>query len=257
MIGTGSTSTRPKSGVEIINLTASHQCFALAGPKSRDVLAALTRDDLSNEAFPWLSCRTLRIGQVDATVLRVGFTGELSYELHLPAENLLLAYEQVNAVGVPTGGPTPFGALANEAMRIEKGYLHWRADLITERTPLEAGLERFVRFDKGDFLGREALVRQRDGGVPTRLVSMVVDCDMRACASRRSGLFRRDAFGCGITSAAYGHRVQKNLAMAYLPVDQATAGSQGGDLDPGQPLPSRGAGQHPPTTPITSAHACE
>ncbi|MGI9490673.1 MAG: GcvT family protein [Geminicoccaceae bacterium] len=217
----------PKDGVEIINLTASHQSFALAGPMSREVLAALMRDDISNEAFPWLSCRMLGLGQIDAVVLRVGFTGELSYELHLPAENLLLAYEQVNAVGAPivqAGGPTTFGALANEAMRIEKGYLHWRADLITERTPLEAGLERFVRFDKGDFIGREALLRQRDGGVPTRLIQMAVDCDI-ATAHPGDPVFSGDTILGAVTSAAYGHRVQKNLVMAYLPIDQARPGA--------------------------------
>ncbi len=215
----------PKDGVEIINLTASHQCFALAGPKSRDVLAALTRDDLSNEAFPWLSCRTLRLGQLDAIVLRVGFTGELSYELHLPAEHLLLAYEQVNEVGVPTGVPTAFGAMANEAMRIEKGYLHWRADLITERTPLEAGLERFVRFDKRAFIGREALIRQRDGGVPTKLVQMAVDCGI-AAAHPGDPVFSGEEILGAVTSAAFGHRVQKNLAMAYLPAASSAPGSK-------------------------------
>jgi len=207
----------PKDGVEIRNLTTSHQSFALAGPKSREVLAALTEDDISNEAFPWLSCRKLRLGQFDATVLRVGFTGELSYELHIPAENLMAIYEQVNAVGVPTA----FGALANEAMRIEKGYPHWRADLITERTPLEAGLERFVRFDKDDFIGRQALLNQQRAGPPTRLVTIAVDCDI-ATAHPGDPIFSGDTLLAAVTSAAFGHRVKKNLAMGYLPVATAT-----------------------------------
>ena len=92
----------PGDGVAIRNLTASHQSLAIAGPKSRDLLASLTREDVSNEAFAWLSGRTLRLGQIDATVLRIGFTGELCYELHVPAEHLLAVYEQVTAVGAPT-----------------------------------------------------------------------------------------------------------------------------------------------------------
>jgi len=208
---------RPEDGVEIQNLTASHQCLALAGPQSRSLLASLTRDDISNGAFPWLSCKTLRLGQLDATVLRVGFTGELSYELHAPAEHLLTLYEHVDGAGIQL-----FGALANEAMRIEKGYAHWRADLITERTPLEAGLERFVKFEKNDFIGREALLDQRDAGPPTRLVSMAVDC---AIASAHAGdpIFCDDHLVASVTSAAFGHRVQQNLAMGYLPVATATA----------------------------------
>jgi len=211
----------PGDGVTICNMTASHQCFAIAGPKSREVLAALTEDDISNEAFPWLSCRKLRLGQFDATVLRVGFTGELSYELHVPAENLLAIYEQVIEVGVPTA----FGALANEAMRIEKGYLHWRADLITERTPLEAGLERFVNFEKNDFIGKQALLDQQRAGPLTRLVSMVVDCDI-AAAHAGDPVFSGETVLGAVTSAAFGHRVGKNLAMAYLPVASATPGSK-------------------------------
>jgi dimethylglycine dehydrogenase len=201
----------PDDGVEILNLTASHQCLALAGPKSRDVLANLTRDDVSNEAFPWLSCKKLRLGQVDATVLRIGFTGELGYELHVPAENLLAIHDQVNEADVPH-----FGALANEAMRIEKGYPHWRADLITERTPLEAGLGRFVRLDKGDFIGRQALLDQQRAGPPTYLVSMVVDCDI-APAHGGDPVFSGNELVGAVTSAAFGHRVQKSLAMSYLP----------------------------------------
>ncbi|MGI9450766.1 MAG: GcvT family protein [Geminicoccaceae bacterium] len=211
----------PGDGVSIRNLTASHQCLALAGPKSRDVLAALTREDVSNDAFPWLACRKLRLGQWDATVLRVSFTGELGYELHVPSEHLLGLYEKVIAVGVPA----PAGALAVEAMRIEKGYLHWRADLITERTPLEASLERFVDLDKGDFLGRDALLRQRESGPPTRLVSLAVDCEI-APAHPGDPIFSGETLLGAVTSAAFGHRVQQNLAMGYLPVEAATAGTR-------------------------------
>ena len=216
----------PKDGVSIRNLTASHQCLALAGPKSRDVLAALARENVSNDAFPWLACRSLRLGQWDAIVLRVSFTGELGYELHVPSEHLLGLYEKVIAVGGPTeAGVRPVGALAVEAMRIEKGYPHWRADLITERTPLEAGLERFVQFENNDFLGRDALRRQQRAGPPTRLVLMTVDCDI-APAHAGDPLFSGDTLLGAVTSAAYGHRVQKNLAMGYLPIASATVGTR-------------------------------
>ncbi|MGI9502668.1 MAG: GcvT family protein, partial [Geminicoccaceae bacterium] len=206
----------PEDGVEIINLTASHQCLALAGPKARDVLAALTPADVSNEAFPWLRCRELRVGQVNATVLRIGFTGELGYELHVSSEQLLGLYETINE----TADPTPVGALAVEAMRIEKGYPHWRADLITERTPLEAGLERFAALDKGDFIGRQALLDQQRAGPATCLVLMGVDCDI-APAHGGDPIFCDDHLVGAVTSAAFGHRTQKNLAMGYLPVEQA------------------------------------
>ncbi|MGI9419933.1 MAG: aminomethyltransferase family protein, partial [Geminicoccaceae bacterium] len=213
------TAHAPKDGVEIQNLTASHQCLALAGPRSRDVLAALTREDVSDDAFPWLSCRRLRLGQIDCVALRVSYTGELGYELHVPSEHLLGLYESLHEAGAPK----TVGALAVEAMRIEKGYPHWRADLITERTPLEAGLERFVQLGKNDFIGREALLAQQHAGPPTRLVSMAVDCDI-APAHAGDPIFSDETILGAVTSAAFGHRVRKNLAMGYLPVDQAQPG---------------------------------
>ncbi|MGF1477143.1 MAG: FAD-dependent oxidoreductase [Geminicoccaceae bacterium] len=207
----------------LTNLTASHQAIAVAGTMSRDLLASLTAADLSNDRFPWLSCRELRLDQHDIQALRVGFTGELGWELHVPSQQLYPVYERLVEAG-DVLGLRHFGALANEMMRLEKGYAHWRAELITERTPLEAGLTRFVKLDKGDFIGRGALVEQSQGGVPSRLASMTIDCDM---ATAHSG----DPIYCGgelvgaVTSAGFGHRVGENLAMAYLPMANASEGT--------------------------------
>ncbi|MEM7124298.1 MAG: FAD-dependent oxidoreductase [Pseudomonadota bacterium] len=210
--------------VTLTNLTASHQCLAVAGPRSRELLARLTDADLSNRAFPWLSAQTVDVGPCEAEVMRVGFTGELAWEIHMPAGHERAVYDRVVAAGADLG-LVHFGSLANEAMRLEKCYRHWKADLITERTPLETCLERFVRFDKGEFIGRAALLQQKQEGVGSRFVPMVIDCDI---ASARAGdpIYDGDRLLGAVTSAGYGFTVDKNIAMGFLPVDRAEAGTK-------------------------------
>ncbi|MEM8811204.1 MAG: FAD-dependent oxidoreductase [Pseudomonadota bacterium] len=217
------TQNAPAAGVTLTNLTASHQSLAIAGPNARKVLARLTHADLSNEAFPWLSVRPIRIGFCEAQALRVGFTGELGWEIHVPAEHLVSTFEHIMDAGQEFDIGL-FGAYANESMRLEKCYRHWKADLITERTPLEAGLERFVRLDKPEFMGKAALVSQKEAGVPTRLVPMIVDCGI-ATAHAGDPLFHDDMLIGSVTSAGFGHSTGKNIAMGYVPTSLSTPGT--------------------------------
>lgn len=217
------TQNAPKDGVVLKNLTASHQSLAIAGPNARKVLDKIVDVDLSNQAFPWLSVREIRIGYSAAIALRVGFTGELGWEIHVPAEHLLSTYTHILEAGKEFG-IGHFGAYANEAMRLEKCYRHWKADLITERTPLDGSLDRFVRFDKGDFLGRDALLAQKEAGVPTRFVPMIVDCDS-ASAHPGDPIYSGETLVGSVTSAGYGHSINKNIAMAYVPTELAEPGT--------------------------------
>ena len=141
----------------------------------------------------------------------------------MPVEHEQAIYERVIAAGEDLG-LVHFGSLANEAMRLEKCYRHWKADLITERTPLETCLERFVKFDKGEFIGRGALLQQKQEGVASRFVPMVVDCDI-APAHAGDPIFDGDRFLGAVTSAGYGFTVDKNIAMGFLPIDKATEGT--------------------------------
>ena len=159
--------------VEIENRTADYACLVLAGPRSRDVLAALTRADLGNQAFPWLSAREIEVAGVPVRALRVSYVGELGWELHHPMECMETLYDAIMRAG-EAQRIVNFGLYAMNAMRMEKGYKGWGAELTTEVTPVEAGLERFVRLDKG-FIGADVVKarRERDAGI--RLVYCTVD----------------------------------------------------------------------------------
>ena len=164
----------PNGGVRIDNLTQAWGVLVLAGPKSRDVLRKITDADLSNEKFPWLSGQDITIGHAPVRALRVNFVGELGWELHHP-----LTYQNVIFDAIMEAGKEfdikPFGIRAMDSLRIEKSYKYWRGDLFTEYTAWESGLDRFVHLNKGEFTGREALVRQQQQGVPRKFVTVEVD----------------------------------------------------------------------------------
>ena len=160
--------------VMIENVTPRWGVLILAGPRARDVLARATDADLSNAAFPWLSARDIAVASVPVRALRINFVGELGWELHHPIEYQTGLYDALKTAGAGLG-LADFGLRAMDSLRLEKAYRAWGADLNTEVTPLEAGLERFVAFDKGDFIGRDALLRQRREGVAKRLATLEVD----------------------------------------------------------------------------------
>ncbi len=205
--------------VRIESLTNSHTILVVAGPKSRDVLqAAAPRTDWSATAFPWLSVQRVHIGPIEAQAMSVSFSGELAWEVHVPLEQSVRAFEIIWAAG-QDHSMKPFGLRATESMRIEKGYRHWKADLITEFNPMESGLERFVDLDK-DFIGKEALVRMHNEGLRRRFVTLELDCDI-AVAHPGDSVLCNGAISGTVTSAAWGYRTGKNLAMAF--VDPASA----------------------------------
>ena len=200
--------------VQIRSLTNEQTILVLAGPKARDVLSACARGDWSKAAFPWLSVRECFIGFAPATVLGVSFSGELAYEIHVPNASLYAAYLALRAAG-DAHGMKLFGARAVESMRMEKGFLHWKADLITEFDPFETALDRFVTPEKGDFIGKEALLKRRDEGLRKKLVSLRIDAT-HAPAPRGASLMQGDRVVGTVTSGDWGHRTGMNLAYAFL-----------------------------------------
>ncbi|MEM8952493.1 MAG: FAD-dependent oxidoreductase, partial [Pseudomonadota bacterium] len=211
---------RADEDVQIRSLTNDMTTLVLAGPKSRAVLSAVSRDDWSADAFPWLSARETFIGIAPATVLAVSFSGELAYEIHLPNSQLYAGYLALRQAG-EAQGLRLFGSRAIDSMRIEKGFLHWKADILTEFDPFETGLARFVRLDKGDFIGKAALEKRRDEGPRRILVTMTVDCQDRSAHGGASVMLDDRVVGT-VTSADWGHRTGFNLAMAF--VEPAYAG---------------------------------
>ena len=219
--------------VTITEMAASHTILVVAGPKSRDLLQSLSpRCDWSKDAFPWLRAKSMTLGHAKVLAMSVSFSGELAYELHVPNEQLYLVWKLINEAGSEFG-LSRFGLYATESMRMEKGYLHWKADLIYERNPIETGLDRFVKLDKPNFLGKEALETELAGGLKKKLVTMVIDCDVAPAHAGDSvyidvadARFSEDQVIGTITSGAYGHRVNKNIAYAYVEPELASIGNQ-------------------------------
>ncbi|WP_428515287.1 GcvT family protein [Roseovarius sp.] len=205
---------RAGDDVQIRSLTNDQTILVLAGPKSRDVMQAVSRVDWSAAAFPWLSVRECFIGFAPATVMSVSFSGELAYEIHVPNASLHAAYLALREAG-KTHGLRLFGARAVESMRLEKGFLHWKADLLTEFDPFETGLDRFVKPDKPDFVGKAALERRRTTDPRKRLVTLQVDAT-HAPAHPGASLMHEGRVVGTVTSGAWGYRVGMNLAYGFV-----------------------------------------
>ncbi len=210
--------------VTITEMAASHTTLVLAGLRSRELLQSVSpRGDWSAQSLPWLNAKPMFIGHAEVYAMNVSYSGELAYELHVPNEQLYLVWQQLVAAGVDFDLGY-FGLYATESMRLEKGYLHWKADIIYEQNPLEARLDRFVKLDKPDFIGKQALLEQIERGPRKLLVSMVVDCDI-ASAHGGDPVFAGSTQVGSVTSAGYGHRVGKNIAYAYVEPASAPVGT--------------------------------
>jgi dimethylglycine dehydrogenase len=215
----------PDRNVSLEDVTAGTGVLTVAGPRSRDLLQALTDDELSNETFGWMTARTIRLGSVpEVLALRISYEGELGWELHHPIEYLTHLYDRLLEAGLPLG-LVDFGYRALESLRLEKGYRLWGADISPEFTPFEAGLERFVRLDKEGFIGREALLRQREEGVRRRLACLTVDTDDALPHGDEPVVFGGRVVG-HVSAADRGHVVNATIALAYLPAELATPGTR-------------------------------
>jgi len=200
--------------VQIRCLTNDMTILIVAGPKARAVMKAVSREDWSAEAFPWLSVREAFVGIAPAVVMAVSFSGELAYEIHVPNNQLYPAYMALRAAG-KEHGMRLFGARAVESMRLEKDFLHWKSDLLTEFDPIETGLGRFVNWQKDDFVGRAALAARRDAGPVKRRVLMEVLCTDRVAHGGASLMQDGKVVGT-VTSGAWGDRTGMNLAIAFV-----------------------------------------
>ena len=213
---------RQGEDVRIRSLTNDQTILVLAGPKSRDVLAACARGDWSADAFPWLSVRECFIGFAPATVMGVSFSGELAYEIHVPNASLYAAYLALRQAGKAYGLKL-FGARAVESMRMEKGFLHWKSEILTEFDPYETGLDRFVKLEKGDFIGKDALLKRQKEGLRKKLVTLKVEAT-HAPARGGSSVMQDGKVVGTVTSGDWGHRVGLNLAYAFVEPNLAAEG---------------------------------
>lgn len=203
--------------IELRNITTSRGCFVLAGPKSRAVLSALTDTALDNTAFPWLTGQIAEVGLApDVYLMRVNFVGALGWELHFPIEYAHHLFDALLAAGADHGIGM-VGMRAMESLRMEKSYRMWGTDLTPDYTPLEAGLDRFVRMNKGDFIGKEALAKQLAAGVPHRFITLEVHDVLDADPLGNEPIYDTGGRLVGrATSGYYGHVLGKSLAIGYV-----------------------------------------
>ena len=217
----------PSDGsVSVANVTGAWGVLMLAGPRARDILGSLTDADLSTAAFPFMAARDILVGPVPIRALRVTYTGELGWELHHPIEWSRALYGLLLEAGSAVG-LADVGYRALDSLRLEKGYRQWGVDIGPQDTPLEAGLERFVAFDKGDFIGREPLLRQRAEGITRRLACLTIDLAADDDLFPRGGepVYTRDGLAGYLRAAQPGHAVGRTIGLAYLPGDQAIPGT--------------------------------
>jgi dimethylglycine dehydrogenase len=208
--------------VQIRSLTNDQTILVLAGPKARAVLQTVSREDWSAKAFPWLSLRECFIGFAPATVMGVSFSGELAYEIHVPNASLFAVFNALRDAG-KSHGMKLFGGLAVDSMRLEKGFLHWKSDILTEFDPFETGLTRFVSLDKPDFIGCDALLKRKTP--KKRLVTLQID-HATAPAHGGASVMGGDKVVGTVTSGSYGHRTEMNLAYAFVDPDFGETGTQ-------------------------------
>lgn len=211
--------------VEVRDVTSARACLALWGPRARDILASVSRDDVGDAAFPYLTAREITVGNVPLLALRVTYVGELGWELYPPAEYGRALWRTLWAAGQPHG-LVAGGYRAIDALRLEKGYRVWSTDITPDETPFEAGLGFCVKLDKPDFIGRSALLAAREAGPPPkRLRCLVLDDPRSVCLGNEPVRFEGQVVG-RVTTGGYGFAVERSIAYAYLPAAQAAVGTR-------------------------------
>ena len=210
--------------VHITDLTSAYCCIGLWGPRARDVARQVTDADLSNAAFPYFTAQRMSVGSVPALLVRVSYAGELGWEIYAPTEYGLALWDTLWEAGQPCGMAAAGGG-AFESLRLEKGYRLWGVDIHPDYNPLEAGLGFAVRFKKGDFLGRAALLRVKERGLARKLCCLTFDDPCAVTLGKEPILDGERTLGY-VTSAAYGYTVGKSIAYGYVPVGCAEDGTR-------------------------------
>ncbi len=214
----------PETGVLLENVSQSRIGFQIAGPRARELLGRVAGGDVSNDALPFLSVRELEVGLVPAIVGRVTYTGDLGYEIYVAARHQAALYEALTTAGEDLG-LRPFGMRAMLSLRLEKSFGSWLREYKPDFTPAETGLDRFVSFEKNDFIGRDAALAERDAPPKRRLSTLVVeaaDADVWA----DEPVWRDGEVVGFVTSGGYAHFVEKSVALAMLPADTIEDGAR-------------------------------
>jgi dimethylglycine oxidase len=214
----------PQDGsVTITDRSSGLATLGLWGPKARAVLAKVAEEDVSNTAFPYYTSKSLLIDTVPTYALRVSYAGELGWELYAPTEYALKLWDVLWEAG-QSEGIVMAGSGAFDSLRLEKGYRLWGADIHTDYTPFEAGIGWAVRLDKGEFIGREALVKHKAEGLTRKLCCLRIDQPGAVLLGKEPIVYDGKPVGY-VTSTNYGYSVGTLIAYGYLPIALSSAGT--------------------------------
>ena len=211
--------------VSLRNATLERGGFTVVGPNARALLEKLVDADLSNSAFPWMTNQTVTAGLAsDVRMMRVNYEGELGWELYHPINYNLHLFDKIVQAGSDLG-LKQCGYRAIESLRLEKSYRAMYRDMDVEHTALESGLDRFIKFDKDDFVGKAALLDQKKQGLDQRLVTLQVET-VDADAYMNEAVYQDGLLVGRVTSGATSHHVGKCLAMAFVAIEQTQPGTK-------------------------------
>ncbi len=211
--------------VSFESVTEAYCGFNIAGPKSRELLSRMTQADLSNDNWKFMHSKQITIAGIEAIGIRVSFTGDLGWEVYVPTEHQLKLYEALLETGADLG-VRPVGGRSLGSLRIEKGYGSWSREYSPEYWPQEVGLDRLIKMDKPEFLGKEAYAKIKDKAPRELLVNLVVEVE-NADASGGEPVFLPDGTPVGrVSSGAYGFNVEKSLALCFIKTEHAVAGAE-------------------------------
>ena len=198
-----------------VDMTSAYAVLGLMGPCSRALLSKISDTDFSNEGFPFATSRVVDLGYARVRASRITYVGELGWELYIPTEFAQSVFDVIIDAGLPMGLSLA-GYHAMNSLRMEKGYRHWGHDITDEDTPLDAGLGFAVAWKKkAPFIGRDALLRQREHGVRRRLVQVVLK-DPSPLLHHNEPIWRDGELVGRITSGMFGHTLGRSLGMGYI-----------------------------------------
>ena len=208
----------PKDGsVHLIEVTSARAVINICGPKAREVLETVCENDVSNVAFPFGTAQDVTIGAALVRAVRIGFVGELGWELHVPTEFAAHVYDTLKDAG-QAAGIRDVGYRAIDSLRMEKGYLYWSGDISPDYTPIEAGLGFRVHLKSGgDFIGRDVLAGQKAAGPDKKLCTFV--CNKKLPLYGGETILQNGKTVSLVTSAGFGCTVKQMIMFAYLPKD--------------------------------------
>jgi 4-methylaminobutanoate oxidase (formaldehyde-forming) len=217
---------KPEEGsVGIRDITMDWACLALWGPKARQVLQKITKDDMSNAGFPYLQSKTIDVNGTGIWAQRVSYVGELGWELYVPTNRAESVWDALLAAGAEFGIEVG-GYKVLDSLRLEKGYRYYTADVTPLETPFEGGLGFCVSLSKGDFIGKQALVKGRAAGWQRKLCTLVLDGDEFTQIYGGEAVYHGGKVITRVRSGGFGYTLKKNILYAYLPAEIAKAGTR-------------------------------